>query len=152
MTAAGTLYGIGTGPGDPELLTLKAARMIAAAPVVAYFAKSGNPGKARTTAKPHIAAAAVEVPLYYPATVEVPADTPAYAELMNSFYDEAAASLAAHLKSGRDVVVLCEGDPFFYGSYMYLHDRLADQFTNTVVPGVTGMAGCAAFAVLHMTY
>jgi precorrin-2/cobalt-factor-2 C20-methyltransferase len=148
----GTLYGVGVGPGDPELMTLKAARVIAAAPVIAYFAKRGGKGTARTIAETHIAPTAIELPLIYPITIELPAEGVEYHRLIVAFYDEAAASIAAHLAEGRDVAVLCEGDPLFYGSYMYLHDRIADRFAAEVIPGVTGMAGCAAAAGLPMTY
>lgn len=148
----GTLYGVGVGPGDPELMTLKAARIIAAAPVIAYFAKRGGRGTARAIAETHIASTAIELPLIYPITIELPAEGAEYHRLIVAFYDKAAASIAAHLAEGRDVAVLCEGDPLFYGSYMYLHDRVADRFVAEVVPGVTGMAGCAAAAGLPMTY
>jgi precorrin-2/cobalt-factor-2 C20-methyltransferase len=148
----GTLYGIGTGPGDPELMTVKAARLIRTSPVVAYFAKRGRPGNAYTTAASQFTSATLELPLYYPATVEISARSTEYAQMMTAFYEEAATTIAAHLTDGRDVAVLCEGDPLLYGSYMYLHDQLADRFKSTVVPGVTGMSGCAAFAGLPMTY
>ncbi|MGV8996136.1 MAG: precorrin-2 C(20)-methyltransferase [Parvibaculaceae bacterium] len=148
----GTLYGVGVGPGDPELMTLKAARIIAATPVIAYFAKRGGHGTGRTIAEAHIAADAILLPLIYPVTIELPTEGAEYHELIVKFYDEAAASIAAHLGDGRDVAVLCEGDPLFYGSYMYLHDRIADHFAAKVIPGVTGMAGCAAAAGLPMTY
>jgi len=152
MTAVGTLYGVGVGPGDPELLTVKAARLIGASPIIAYFAKRGGKGTARKIAQSYFGPSAVELPLYYPVTVELSANEPEYHELIVSFYDEAAQSVAHHLSQGRDVVVLCEGDPLFYGSYMYLHDRIAPRFPSVVVPGVTGMAGCAAIAGLPMTY
>ncbi|MCE9649039.1 MAG: precorrin-2 C(20)-methyltransferase [Parvibaculum sp.] len=152
MAAVGTLYGIGVGPGDPELLTVKAARLIGASPVIAYFAKRGGKGTARMIAHGYFGPSAVELPLYYPVTVELSATEPEYHALLVSFYDEAAAAVALHLAQGRDVVVLCEGDPLFYGSYMYLHDRIAPRFPSVVVPGVTGMAGCAATAGLPMTY
>jgi precorrin-2 C20-methyltransferase/precorrin-3B C17-methyltransferase len=144
----GRLYGVGVGPGDPELVTLKAARIIAAADVVAYPVArraSGN-GVARTIAAPHVRDGVTEVALTYPITIE-PTDHPGgYEAAIAEFYDAAAAQLAEHLDAGRDVVVLCEGDPFFYGSYMYVHERLAQRYVTEVVPGVTSFSAAAATA------
>jgi precorrin-2/cobalt-factor-2 C20-methyltransferase len=148
--SSGRLFGVGVGPGDPELMTLKAARVLAQAPVVAWFAKAGRAGHARTIAERHIAPAAEQLPLTYPFTTEqeVGAD---YRSGMAAFYDESAAALAARLDAGSDVAVLCEGDPFLYGSFMYLHDRLAGRFETEVVAGVTAMSGCWSRAGLAMT-
>lgn len=143
MTAlkTGQLYGVGVGPGDPELLTLKAARLIGTARVVAHFAKAGNDSHARRIVSAHIAPDAVELPLLYPVTTELPRHGDAYRDQIARFYDESAARIAAHLDAGEDVLVLSEGDPLFYGSYMHLHVRLACRYPAQVVPGVTGMAG-----------
>lgn len=151
MSNAGTLFGIGIGPGDPELVTLKAARLIAAAPVVAYFARRGAEGNARSIARAHIRADAEELRLEYPYTTEIPRESEAYICSMQAFYDQAAARIAAHLSAGRDVVVLCEGDPFLYGSFMYLFDRLRGRFAVEIVPGITGMSGCWTRAGVPMT-
>ncbi len=131
-----TLHGIGLGPGDPELITLKAARLIAQAPVVAYPALAGGDSLARTIAAGLIAPDAREMRIEVPMT---PARAPAQAA-----YDRAASDIAAHLDAGRDVAVLCEGDPFFYGSFMYLHARLAGRYRVQVVPGVSSMSASAA--------
>lgn len=148
---SGTLFGIGVGPGDPELMTLKAARILAAAPVVAYFAKRGNRGTARAIADGYLARDVIEIPLYYPFTVEIAADGVEYGSHITQFYDESAHVLASHLDAGRNVAVLCAGDPLFYGSYIYLHDRLAQRFVSIVVPGVTSIAGCASVARLPLS-
>ncbi len=150
-TATGTLYGVGVGPGDPELMTLKAARILGAAPVVAFFSKRGKAGNARRIAEGRFSPQAEELRLDYPFTIEIPVDDPRYQEHMTGFYDEAARRVAARLDAGRDVAVLCEGDPLFYGSYMYLHDRLADRYATEVVPGITAMSGCWARAATPMT-
>jgi precorrin-2 C(20)-methyltransferase len=134
--ATGRLYGVGVGPGDPDLVTLKAARLIGAADVVAYPRARGD-GVARTIAGPHLRVGVIELPLTYPVTVE-PTDD--YEAELAAFYDRSAAGIATHLDAGRDVVVLCEGDPFFYGSFMYLHERLAHRYPTEVVPGVTRSA------------
>lgn len=144
MTAQpkGRLFGVGTGPGDPELLTLKAVRLLAEADVVAHFAKRGNNGNARTITGAHLRPDLIELPLLYPVTTEMPKQSDGYRTAIADFYEESAARLAIHLEAGSMVVVLSEGDPFFYGSYMHLHVRLAGRFPTEVVPGVTAMSGC----------
>lgn len=148
MIASGRLYGVGVGPGDPDLVTLKAARLIGAADVVAYpvARRAKGMGMARTTAGPHLRAGVIEVTLTYPVTIEQTDHPGGYEGALADFYDNAAAQLAVHLDAGRDVVVLCEGDPFFYGSYMYLHERLAHRYATEVVPGVTSFSAAAATA------
>jgi precorrin-2/cobalt-factor-2 C20-methyltransferase len=149
---AGRLYGLGLGPGDPELLTVKAARLIGASPVIAYFAKAGRRGHARLIADRYIPATAAELPLYYPMTTELPFDHPEYLETLRRFYAVSTAALAAELEQGRDVALLAEGDPLFYGSFMHLFVRLKERFDCEIVPGVTGMAGCSAAAGAPMTW
>jgi len=149
---AGRLYGVGLGPGDPELLTVKAARLIGACPVIAYFAKAGRRGNARLIADRYIPEAAEELPLYYPMTTELPFDHPEYLATLARFYALATASLAERLAAGRDVALLAEGDPLFYGSFMHLYVRLRERFACEIVPGVAGMAGCWAAAGAPMTW
>ncbi len=140
----GCLYGIGTGPGDPELITLKAARLIGSAPVVAYFCRRGGQGQARTIADAHITADQRELPLVYPVTTELPHGSPEYRARIEAFFDEAAETVAEELAAGHDVVVLNEGDPFFYGSFMHVYLRLAERFPSHVVPGVPSPQAAAA--------
>ncbi len=145
--AAGTtgrLYGVGLGPGDPELLTLKAHRVITSAPVVAYPVKKGAAGVAITIAGQYLSPHQVRLPLVYPVTTEETDHPGGYDGALAEFYDATSAEIAAHLDAGRDVAVLCEGDPFFYGSYMYWHERLADRYPTEVVPGVTSVSGASA--------
>lgn len=132
---SGTLYGIGLGPGDAELMTLKAARLIRSAQVVAYPALAGGESFARSIAAEFITGGAREIVIDVPMVVE---RGPAQAA-----YDKAAEEVAGVLEADEDVVVLCEGDPFFYGSFMYLYARLSGQFTVEVVPGVTSMTASA---------
>jgi precorrin-2/cobalt-factor-2 C20-methyltransferase len=148
----GHLYGIGLGPGDPELLTLKALRLIQAAPVVSYFAKAGRRGNARTIVDGWMTGKAEEIPLYYPMTTEHAFDSPVYVSVLAAFYEDAVAALSAHLDAGRDVALLAEGDPLFYGSFMHLYVRLRARYAVTLVPGVTGMAGCWSVAGEPMTW
>jgi precorrin-2/cobalt-factor-2 C20-methyltransferase len=136
------LIGIGVGPGDPGLLTLKAIAALGAADVVAHFAKEGNNSNARTIAAAHFKPGAEELALLYPLTTEIPKQDAAYREAIRAFYDGAAEKIAARLDQGRTVAVIAEGDPLFYGSYMHLHVRLSDRYSTEIVAGVTGMSGC----------
>src|SRR4051794_5193511 len=140
----GRLYGVGLGPGDPELMTVKAARLIGAADVVAYHCGTHGRSIARAIAAHLLPDKVIEEALIYPATTKRPDHAGGYQGAMSDFYDESAERLAVHLRAGRSVVVLCEGDPLFYGSYMYLHDRLARLFPTEVVPGVTSVSAAAA--------
>jgi precorrin-2/cobalt-factor-2 C20-methyltransferase len=148
----GRLYGIGLGPGDPELLTVKAVRLIQAAPVIGYFAKAGRRGNARGIVDRWLPDNAVELPLHYPMTTEHAFDSPVYVAVLAAFYENAVAVISAHLDAGRDVALLSEGDPLFYGSFMHLYIRLRANYPITLVPGVTGMAGCWAVAAEPMTW
>ena len=136
--SAGVLYGVGLGPGDPELITLKAARLIESAHVVAYPTLEGSESLARSIAAGLICEGVEEIAIDVPMTV---AREPA-----QKAYDTGAAEIANALEAGRDVVCLCEGDPFFYGSFMYLFARLSDRFETHVIPGVTSVSACAARA------
>lgn len=153
MTAcAGRLLGLGVGPGDPELITVKALRLLRAAPVVAYFVARGKTGNAFSIIESHLDPAQQRLALVYPVTTEKLAPPLCYETIIADFYDDAAAQVAAHLDAGRDVAVICEGDPFFYGSYMYLHDRLAERYDAEVVPGVCSMLGGAAMLGAPLVY
>jgi len=138
MTADGTLYGLGVGPGDPELITLKAHRILNQATVIAYPAPDVGDSLARAIAAPHIPDGRTEIVIRTPM---VPGNFPAH-----DVYDAYADEIAGHLTAGRDVAVLCEGDPFLYGSFMYLFARLAGDFRTQVVPGVSSLGACAAAA------
>ena len=139
----GHLYGVGVGPGDPELITLKAARLIKNADVIAYHSGTAGRSIARTIADSLISENVVEELLIYPVTTG-PTDHPlGYYGAVDDFYDESAERLSKHLDAGRSVVVLAEGDPLFYSSYMYLHDRLSHRFPSEIVPGVTSLTAAA---------
>jgi precorrin-2/cobalt-factor-2 C20-methyltransferase len=139
----GSLYGLGVGPGDPELLTLKAHRLLGACPVVAYFAAAGRESNARRVVAPHLDGQR-ELRLEYPVTTEALPEGVSYETLLVDFYDDSAKRVAELLDAGVDVAVLCEGDPFFYGSYMYMHNRLADAYPTEVVPAVPSIAAGSA--------
>ncbi len=141
---SGTLYGVGLGPGDPELVTVKAARVIAQADVVAYHSARHGRSIARGIAEPYLRPGQIEEHLVYPVTTETTDHPGGYDGAMEDFYAEAADRIAAHLEAGRDVALLAEGDPLFYSSYMHMHTRLAERFTAVIVPGVTSVSAASA--------
>ena len=139
---SGTLYGLGVGPGDPELVTLKALRILRALPVVAYPAPPEGTSFARSVVASHLTPAQTEIAIRVPMTRSV---APAQA-----VYDRAAIEIGGHLDAGRDVGVLCQGDPFFYGSFIQIFDRLALEYSTKVVPGISSLTACAAAAGLPL--
>ena len=140
----GRFYGIGLGPGDPELITRKAARVIGESDVIAYHAGVNKQSYARTIAADLIPAGAVEEELRYPLTTGTTDHAQGYAGALAEFYEESAARLAAHLEAGHTVSLLAEGDPLFYGSFMYMHDRLSARFTTEVIPGIPAFTAATA--------
>jgi precorrin-2 C20-methyltransferase / precorrin-3B C17-methyltransferase len=140
----GHLYGVGLGPGDPALMTLRAVQVIAAADVIAYHSARHGRSIARSIAAGHLRPDHIEEALVYPVTTESTDHPGGYRGALDEFYEEAAARLAAHLSAGRTVAVLAEGDPLFYGSYQHMHKRLADRFPTEVIPGVTSVSAAAA--------
>jgi len=148
----GTLYGIGVGPGDVRYMTLRAAALVQAVDVVAYFAKRGRRGNARTIVDPLMTEGRAELRLEYPVTDEIPVTDPTYGQQMRAFYEATAAHLAGVLGAGQSIGLLAEGDPFFYGSFMHMWRRLAHDVPTEVVPGVTGMSGCWTRADAPITW
>ncbi len=149
----GTLTIVGLGPGDPELVTVKAARLLGAARTIVFFAKRGAAGHARTIADRYLAEGVEEIRLDYPFTTEIAVADPAYRCGIDDFHDGAATGLAARLAGGAELLLLCEGDPFFYGSAMHLADRMSARGHRVrVVPGVTAMSAAwseAAIPIAH---
>lgn len=139
-TAAGTVWGVGLGPGDPELMSVRADRLLRGARHVAFFRKAGRRGQARRIVEGMLRDDVVEIAMEYPVTTEIPLADPRYNRLLSAFYASCAARLRALSEAGHDVVVLAEGDPFFYGSFMHLHARLHGQVPLKVVPAIPGMA------------
>ena len=138
--SGGKIVCIGLGPGDPDLMSLRAHRHLTNATTVAYFRKPGRMGQARRIVEGLLPGDVAELAMEYPVTTEIPVSDPAYNAMLRGFYDEWAGRLANAAQHG-DVVVLCEGDPFFFGSFMHLHARLPTELVE-VVPGIPGMAGC----------
>ncbi|MGW9333009.1 precorrin-2 C(20)-methyltransferase [Bosea sp. NPDC055594] len=147
------LFGVGLGPGDPDYMTVRARDIILKADRLVHFCKRGRRGNARVTADAIIAPdGAREIELAFPVTTEVPVEEEGYAGPIAAFYDAAAERLADEMAAGRTIAVLCDGDPFFYGSFMHLWRRLAQRFPTEVVPGVTGMAGAWTQAAAPITW
>ncbi len=138
----GTLYGLGVGPGDPELLTLKALRILREVPVIAYPAPEKGDSMTRAIAAAHLPGGQAEIALRMPM---IAGDAPA-----DAHYDRYVSEIVAHLEAGRDVAVLCEGDPLFYGSFMYVLIRLEGGHPVEVVPGVSSLTACAAAAAMPL--
>lgn len=142
--SSGRLYGVGLGPGDPNLMTLRAVQVIGEADVIAYHSARHGRSIARSIAAAHLRPDHIEEALVYPVTTETTDHPGGYRGALEEFYEKAAARLAAHLDAGRTVAVLAEGDPMFYGSYMHMHKRLADRYATEVIPGVTSVSAAAA--------
>ncbi|MGB7206611.1 MAG: precorrin-2 C(20)-methyltransferase [Anderseniella sp.] len=136
----GTIYGLGLGPGNPDLMTVRADRLLRNARHIAFFRKAGRKGQARQIVDGMIPEGAIEFPMEYPVTTEIHFLEPEYTRLLAQFYEDCTGHLRELALAGEDVVVLCEGDPFFYGSFMHLYTRLVDQVAVEVVPAITGMS------------
>ncbi|MCA0994992.1 precorrin-2 C(20)-methyltransferase [Alloyangia pacifica] len=136
----GTIWGLGLGPGEPDLMSVRADRLLRGARHVAFFRKAGRRGQARRIAEGLIPEGAQEHAMEYPVTTEIPFADPEYNRLLAAFYETCTARLTELAQAGEDVVVLCEGDPFFYGSFMHLYMRLVDLVPVRVVPAITGMS------------
>ncbi|MFZ1728446.1 MAG: precorrin-2 C(20)-methyltransferase, partial [Albidovulum sp.] len=137
----GKVICVGLGPGDPELMSVRADRLVRGATHIAYFRKKGRTGQARKIVDGMLAGCVREYPMEYPVTTEIHFSDPEYNRALADFYDEWASRLT-EISATSDVIVLCEGDPFFYGSFMHLHQRLKGRAAVEVVPGITGMSGC----------
>lgn len=147
----GRILCAGLGPGDPDLMSVRADRAIRTAAHVAYFRKRGRPGQARRIVEGLLAPGVTEYPMEYPVTTELPFDSAEYKACLADFYDTWAARLAK-LAITQDVLVLCEGDPFFYGSFMHLHTRLQGRAEVEVIPGMPGMVGCWSATGVPITW
>lgn len=140
MTKTGTIYGVGLGPGDPDLMSVRAHRLLSNARHVAFFRKAGRSGQARRIIEGLLHPDVVEFAMEYPVTTEIPLSDPRYNEILKDFYQDCTSHLRDLAQAGEDIVVLSEGDPFFYGSFMHLYTRLKDSVPVEIVPAITGMS------------
>lgn len=148
----GTIHGVGVGPGDPDLMSVRADRLVREARHVAFFRKAGRAGHARKIVDGILREDAVEFAMEYPVTTEIPLNDPRYNTLLAAFYADCTSHLRALVNAGENVVVLCEGDPFFYGSFMHLYERLQDQVRIEIVPAITGMSAAWSATRQPMTW
>ncbi|MFI9634992.1 precorrin-3B C(17)-methyltransferase [Nocardia sp. NPDC051929] len=144
MSTPGKLWGVGLGPGDPELVTVKAANVIGAADVIAFHSARHGRSISRRIAAPYLRPGQLEEHLVYPVTTETTDHPGGYQGAIDEFYEQAAERLAEHLAAGRSVALLAAGDPLFYSSYMHMHRRLADRFEAEIIPGITSVSAASA--------
>lgn len=149
---SGRLVGVGLGPGDPDLMSVRARRTLAEADRIAYFHKSGRIGHARTLVQGLLKQNMPEFAMTYPVTTEIPVTDPRYNTLLAEFYSQCCTQIQHWVSAGETVAVLCEGDPFFYGSFMHLYRRLHEQLPTEVIPGITGMSAAWTATGLPMTW
>jgi len=142
----GKLYGIGLGPGDPELITLKGLRMIERSDVIAYHQAEGKDSHALAIARNFIRDEQVKLPLIYPVTRQLPPQSSTYQKMMNEFYDQIVGQIASHLESGLDVSVIVAGDPLLYSSFLPIYQRLGGEYESVIIPGVISATAAAARA------
>lgn len=152
MSNTGTIWGVGLGPGDPDLMSVRADRILRQAKHVAFFRKAGRPGRARTIVNGMLRDDVVELAMEYPVTTEIALDDPDYNACLSGFYEDVAGRLRETAQAGQDVAVLCEGDPFFYGSFMHLYTRLKDDVPVNVIPGITGMSAAWTATGMPITW
>ena len=148
----GTIYGVGLGPGNPDLMSVKADRLIRSTSHIAFFRKKGRKGQARSIVDGMLSGAAIEFPMEYPVTTEIPVTDPRYNQMLSAFYQECATHIQALSDAGNNICVLCEGDPFFYGSFMHLYTRVKDTHPVEVIPAITGMSGAWTLTGIPITW
>ncbi len=148
----GTIYCLGLGPGDPDLMSVRADRLLRQAKHVAFFRKAGRKGQARTIVEGMLPEGVIEFPMEYPVTTEIHFSDPEYNRILSAFYEDCAAHLRRLAEEGEDVMVLCEGDPFFYGSFMHLHSRLSGDVPVEIVPAITGMSAAWTATGMPVTW
>ena len=148
----GVIYGVGLGPGALDLMSVRADRLIRNARHVAFFRKAGKTGQAYQIVRDILPEGCIEFPMEYPVTTEIPLSDPRYNDILAQFYETCCAHIQKLSAAGEDVVVLCEGDPFFYGSFMHIHSRLSQICPVEVVPAITGMSGAWTATGMPITW
>ena len=148
----GTIYGVGVGPGDPDLISLKAYNIIKKAKCIAYFKKKEKNGIAYGIIKQYLKKNIFEIVMPYPITTEISFLSLEYKKVLSDFYDDCCKRILSEINQNSDVIILCEGDPFFYGSFMHIHTRLYNKTKIIVVPGITGMSAAWTATNLPITW
>ena len=148
----GTIYGIGLGPGSVDLMSVRADKLVKSSTFIAFFRKAGRPGHARQIVSKILPKNVKEYPMEYPVTTEIPLSDPRYKKVMASFYDECCSHIKSVIENGENVCVLCEGDPFFYGSFMHIYERLRFEVPIEVIPAITGMSAAWTATGLPITW
>mgnify|MGYP001214054961 CR=1 FL=1 len=140
----GKIHGVGVGPGAVDLLSVRAEKLVREAKYIAFFRKAGRAGHARQIASTLLSKDVIELAMEYPITTEIPLSDQRYSEVLSEFYKKYSNKIISLSQTGIDLVILCEGDPFFYGSFMHIYDRLRTDCPTEVVPAITGMSGAWA--------
>ena len=140
MKKMGKIYGVGVGPGAVDLLSVRADKLVREAKYIAFFRKAGRAGHARQIASTLLSKDVIELAMEYPITTEIPLSDKRYSEVLSEFYKKYSNKIISLSQTGIDLVILCEGDPFFYGSFMHIYSRVKDKCPVEVVPAITGMS------------
>ena len=140
MKKMGKIYGVGVGPGAVDLLSVRADKLVREAKYIAFFRKAGRAGHARQIASTLLSKDVKELAMEYPITTEIPLSDQRYSEVLSEFYEKYSNKIISLSQTGIDLVILCEGDPFFYGSFMHIYSRVKDKCPVEVVPAITGMS------------
>ena len=152
MKKMGKIYGVGVGPGAVDLLSVRADKLVREAKYIAFFRKAGRAGHARQIASTLLSKDVIELAMEYPITTEIPLSDQRYSEVLSDFYKKYSNKILSLSQTGIDLVILCEGDPFFYGSFMHIYSRVKDKCPVEVVPAITGMSAAWTATDIPITW
>ena len=152
MKKMGKIYGVGVGPGAVDLLSVRADKLVREAKYIAFFRKAGRAGHARQIASTLLSKDVIELAMEYPITTEIPFSDKRYSEVLSEFYKKYSNKIISLSQTGIDLVILCEGDPFFYGSFMHIYSRVKDKCPVEVVPAITGMSAAWTATDIPITW
>ena len=152
MKKMGKIYGVGVGPGAVDLLSVRADKLVREAKYIAFFRKAGRAGHARQIASTLLSKEVIELAMEYPITTEIPLSDQRYSEVLSEFYKKYSNKIISLSQTGIDLVILCEGDPFFYGSFMHIYSRVKDKCPVEVVPAITGMSAAWTATDIPITW
>ena len=152
MKKMGKIYGVGVGPGAVDLLSVRAEKLVREAKYIAFFRKAGRAGHARQIVSTLLSKDVIELAMEYPITTEIPLSDQRYSEVLSEFYKKYSNKIISLSQTGIDLVILCEGDPFFYGSFMHIYSRVKDKCPVEVVPAITGMSAAWTATDIPITW